>query len=123
MTAPQHAHDSPGRAHSVTFRANSTSNDLRPPRFNGLRAVQRRPAGPALRRGRHVFPIARVRIPFQTSSVVTGLPVPVAVLAALPLGLLPRSPGLFAPIRPFDEGVPESVLSISSPALRLDAWR
>jgi hypothetical protein len=71
--------------------------DLRPPRPDGLRLVQRRPAGPALRWRRRVLPLARVRIPSQAVARVPGLPAPLAVLAPLPLGLLPRPPGLFRP--------------------------
>ena len=45
---------------------------------------------------------------------MTGLAAPLAVLAALPLGLLPGPPRLFRPIRSFELGVPESVLSTDS---------
>ena len=58
---------------------------------------------------------------------MTGLPAALAVLAALPLGLLPRLAGPFRPIRSFELGVPESVLSIdrrrSSSATRSSSRR
>src|SRR5450755_4420903 len=41
--------------------------------------------------------VIRIRIPFQALPLVTGLPAPSAVLAALPLGLLPRPPGFLRP--------------------------
>ena len=91
-------------------------DDLRPPRLaRRLRAVQGRPAGPAFRGRLRGLRLVRVRVPFRAFSLVTGLPAALAVLAALPLGLLPGLAGpLFAPIRSFELGVPESVLSIAS---------
>ena len=72
-------------------------NDLRPPRLHGLRAVQGRLAGTAFRRRIRGLPLVRVRIPQQAFSLMTGLAAALAVLAALPLGLLPRLPCLFRP--------------------------
>ena len=62
----------------------SDVDDLRPPRLRGLRAVQGRLAGPALRRRLRGLRLVRVRIPCQALPLVTGLPAPLAVLAAAP---------------------------------------
>ena len=97
MTVPQHGHARPGSSHSVTFRVISAFDDLRPPRARGLRAVQRRPAAAALRRRIRSLRLARIRVPFQALSLVTGLAAALAVLPALPLGLLPRPPRLLRP--------------------------
>ena len=72
-------------------------DDLRPPRLNGVRAVQGRPAGTAFRRRRRVLLLTRVRIPLQAFPLMAGLPAPLAVPAALTLGLLPRPPRLLRP--------------------------
>jgi len=72
-------------------------DDLRPPGLSGLRAVQGRLAGTALRRGLRGLRLARIRIPFQAFPRMTGLPDPLAVLPALPLGLLPGPPALLRP--------------------------
>src|SRR5207247_10340986 len=72
-------------------------NDLRPPRLHGIRAVQGRAASTAFRRRIRGLRVVRIRVPFQAFALMTGLPAALAVLAALPLGLLPRFPGLFPP--------------------------
>ena len=65
-------------------------NDLRPPRTRRLSAIQNRLAVTAFRRRIRGLTLARVRIPLQPPPLMTGLPAPLAVLAALPLRLLPR---------------------------------
>ena len=72
-------------------------NDLRPPRVPRPPHRPGRPAGTALRRRLRVLPLARIRIPLQALALMTGLPAPLAVLPALPLGLLPRPPRFFRP--------------------------
>ena len=72
-------------------------DDLRPPRARSLRAVQAGPAAAALRRRLRVLVLIRVRIPLQARALMPGLPAPLAVLAPLPLRLLPRPPRLFRP--------------------------
>ena len=72
-------------------------DDLRPPRLHRLRAVQARLARTAFRRRIRGLPLAQVRIPQQAFPLVTGLAAALAVLPALPLGLLPGPPCLFRP--------------------------
>ena len=72
-------------------------DDLRPPRARGRRAVQAGPAPAALRRRLRVLVLIRVRIPLQALALMPGLPAPLAVLAPLPLRLLPRPPRLLRP--------------------------
>ena len=106
VTVPQHEHARPGSAHSVTFRATSTS----------MTCAQRGPAAsvpasPVPQRrhsagGLRVLPLIRLRIPGQAVALVTGLPAPPAVLPpSRPTAAAPVAP--FAPIRSFDEGVPD----------------
>src|SRR5208282_5695708 len=51
----------------------------------------------ALRRRLRGLRLARIRIPFQAFPLMAGLPAPLAVLPALPLGLLPGPPALLRP--------------------------
>ena len=87
----------PGSVHSVTVRTTCTSMTCAHRELRSRRAVQGRPASAALRRRLRVLLLTRVRIPLQAFPLMTGLPAPLAVLPALPLGLLPRPPRLFRP--------------------------
>ncbi len=72
-------------------------DDLRPPRPHGLRAVQPGMAAPTLRRRPRLLLHVRLGIPLQALPLMAGLAAGPAVLPPLPLGLLPRPPGLLRP--------------------------
>jgi hypothetical protein len=99
-------------------------DDLRPALPRRLRAVQAGLAAAALRRRGRLLPLAGVRVPGQALPGMAGLPAPPAVLAALPLGLLPRPPCLLSPDallrtrRPRVGAVhPQPALQLSQPQL------
>ena len=87
-------------------------DDLRPPRLNGLRAVQGRPAGPAFRLRRRVLLLTPVRIRFQAFPLMAGLPALLWSLLRSRSDCCRARRASFAPIRSFELGVPESELSI-----------
>src|SRR5450755_106677 len=94
-------------------------DDLRPPRIHRLRAIQPRLAGPAFRRRIRGLHLTRVRVPFQALPLMTGLPAPLAVLPALPLGLLPRPPRRLRPDTLLRAGRPRITAVHRQPPLQL----
>ena len=103
----------PAAGHSVDLPDDLHVDDLRPPRLRGLRAVQGRPAGPALRRRIRGLRLVRVRVPCRPFPWWPGCPPRLRSLLRSRSDCCRAFRASFAPIRSFELGVPESVLSIS----------